>query len=220
MARRRLCVTVRHVLCSHRWRYRQPADRSPWGAVEDAGSASTAAVNTLVFPANHHAATLPQSGTSSLLCPHGWVGICQAVFSAESQYIKTKIAITNLICMRVMLLAFEFFSCSRWSQGLKHFRTKLCLSKNFDNISKLFTNTYFMFQIQLYFIFFEKVRKGNRVLQFVSLRAKNTVAEWTWMDVSDEHSLHSLSLDPKEQFCWEGVCSFPLPAHLSCTKPF
>ena len=62
------------VLRSRRWWYRQPADHSPWGAVEDAGSASTAAVNTLpLLPASHHAATLPQSGPPALLRPHGWV---------------------------------------------------------------------------------------------------------------------------------------------------
>lgn len=69
-----ISIIVLHVLHSHRWWYRQPADRSPWGAVEDAGSASTAAVNTLpLFPASHHAATLPQSSPLTLLCPHGWV---------------------------------------------------------------------------------------------------------------------------------------------------
>lgn len=69
-----MSIIVLHVLHSHRWWYRQPADRSPWGAVEDAGSASTAAVNTLpLFPASHHAATLPQSSPLTLLCPHGWV---------------------------------------------------------------------------------------------------------------------------------------------------
>ncbi len=65
---------VQCVLRSCRWWYRQPADRSPWGAVEDAGSASTAAVNTLpLLPASHHAATLPQWGPLALLRPHGWV---------------------------------------------------------------------------------------------------------------------------------------------------
>lgn len=69
-----ISIIVLHVLHSHRWWYRQPADRSPWGAVEDAGSASTAAVNTFpLFPASHHAATLPQSSPLTLLCPHGWV---------------------------------------------------------------------------------------------------------------------------------------------------
>lgn len=69
-----ISIIVPHVLHSCRWWYRQPADHSPWGAVEDAGSASTAAVNTLpLFPASHHATTLPQSGPLTLLRPHGWV---------------------------------------------------------------------------------------------------------------------------------------------------
>lgn len=66
-------VTCCAFLRSCRWRYRQPADHSPWGAVEDAGSASTAAVDLHRRLAADHGAALLQPGQHPLCRPHGWV---------------------------------------------------------------------------------------------------------------------------------------------------
>lgn len=86
-------------------------------------------------------------------------------------------------------------------------------SKNFSLTHILFSESNFLLE------------NVSRVLQFVSHRAKNNVAEWTWVEVNDKHThTHTQQLEsgPKRAILLGGgpvlFHSQPILAALSLSK--